>query len=48
MQQNDIPPICSEIKKRFKEIKKLIVTDLDGTLLDNHSNLKDEVVDEIQ
>lgn len=44
----DIPPMCYDIKKRIGEVKKLIVTDLDGTLLDSHSNLKDEYVKEIK
>ncbi len=46
--RTDIPPVCYDIKKRIGEVKKLIVTDLDGTLLDRHSNLKDEYANEIK
>jgi len=37
-----------DIKKRIGKVGKLIVTDLDGTLLDSHSNLKEEYVNEIE
>lgn len=44
----NIPQICYDIKERIGKVKKLIVTDLDGTLLDGNSNLKDEYVEEIK
>lgn len=40
--------ILEDIRDRFKHIKKLIVTDLDGTLLNNNSELPQEYVEEIK
>ncbi len=44
----DIPEVCYEIKNRIGHVKKLIVTDLDGTLLDNQSNLSSGYANEIK
>lgn len=43
-----IPQICYDVKNRIGKVKKLIVTDLDGTLLDSRSNLKEEYVRDIR
>jgi len=40
--------ILEDIRDRLKDVKKLIVTDLDGTLLNNNSELPQEYVEEIK
>ena len=40
--------IIKGIRNRLKDLKKLIVTDLDGTLLDNNSQLPQEYVEQIK
>lgn len=46
--ENNVSNFCKDIKKRIGKVKKLIVTDLDGTLLDSRSNLDDAYADEIK
>ncbi|WP_040363585.1 Cof-type HAD-IIB family hydrolase [Coprothermobacter platensis] len=40
--------VAEDIKKRLRNVRKLIVTDLDGTLLNNRSELPQEYVDLIK
>jgi Cof subfamily protein (haloacid dehalogenase superfamily) len=45
---SDTSKVCDEVRNRVGKVRKLIVTDLDGTLLDNHSELRSEYAKEIR